>query len=108
MADLIVCTSCQPGTAATLIARLALALPQFRVGGTTCMSGCTRPGTIAFRGPGKASYLLGDIDPDGSITDIVTFARLYAETPGGWIDDARSLGTLRTAAIARIPVAPDR
>ena len=108
LADLIVCTSCQPGTAATLIARLALALPQFRVGGTTCMSGCTRTGTIAFRGPGKASYLFGDIDPDGSITDIVTFARLYAETPGGWIDDARSLGTLRTAAIARIPVAPDR
>ena len=108
LADLIVCTSCHPGKADGLIARLARALPQFRVGGTTCMSGCTRPGTIAFRGPGKASYLFGDIDPDGSITDIVTFARLYAEAQGGWIDDARSLGTLRTAAIARIPVAPDR
>ena len=108
LADLIVCTSCHPGKAEALIARLARALPQFRVGGTTCMSGCTRPGTIAFRAENKASYLFGDIDPDGPITDIVTFARLYAEAPGGWIDDARSLGTLRTRAIARIPVAPDR
>lgn len=107
MPDLIVCTSCHPDKAQALIARLAQALPHFTVGGTTCMSGCTRPGTIAFRGENKASYLFGDVDPDGPIADILIFARLYAMTPDGWIDDARSLGTLRTAAIARIPVAPN-
>lgn len=105
--DLIVCTSCHPDKAQALIARLAQALPHYTIGGTTCMSGCTRPGTIAFRDDNKASYLFGDIDPDGSITDIITFAQLYASTPDGWIDDARSLGALRTKAIARIPVAPD-
>lgn len=107
MADLLVCTSCHPGKAVAFIARLAQALPEFQVGGTTCMSGCIRPGTIAFRGTGKASYLFGDIDPDGPIADIVTFGRLYADIPDGWIEDARSLGNLRTRAIARIPVGPD-
>jgi predicted metal-binding protein len=70
--------------------------------GTDCMSGCTRPSTIAFRAPGKTAYLFGDLTAD-DLPDLLIFAALYAASPDGTLADARPLGTLRTKAIARIP-----
>lgn len=109
MHQLLVCASCH-GTerAQFLVNQLAMALPDFDIGTVACMSGCTRPGTIAFCASGKASYLFGDIDPDAAVTDIVVFAHAYQAAPKGWITDAREFGALRTGAIARIPVAPER
>ena len=109
MHHLMVCAACHGAEkAAALIARLAQALPEFTIGLVECMSGCTRPGALAFRADGKASYLFGDIDPDAGIGDIVAFAGAYHSAPDGWITDARRFGTLRHGAIARIPVAPER
>lgn len=109
MHHLMVCAACHGAEkAAALVERLAQALPEFSIGGVDCMSGCTRPGALAFRADGKASYLFGDIDPDGEIDDIVAFARAYHSMPDGWITDALRFGTLRHGAIARIPVAPER
>lgn len=108
MHHLMICASCHGAEqAAALIGRLAQALPDFSVGAAQCMSGCSRPGTLAFRADGKASYLFGDIDPAAAIDDIVVFARAYHAAPDGWITDALRFGTLRHGAIARIPVAPD-
>ena len=67
-----------------------------------CMSGCTRPSTLAFRAPGKTAYLFGDIT-DADLPDILTFARLYLDSADGNLADARPLGALREKAIARIP-----
>ncbi len=69
---------------------------------TDCMSGCTRPSTIAFRAADKMTYLFGDITA-ADLPDLITFARLYAMTPDGVLADARPLGALRMKAIARIP-----
>ena len=33
---------------------------------TDCMSGCTRPSTLAVRDAGKTAYLFGDLDRSGS------------------------------------------
>ena len=74
----------------------------FDISETDCMSGCTRPSTLAFRAPGKTAYLFGDITQD-DLPDLVTFARLYLAAADGNLDDARALGDLRLKAIARIP-----
>ncbi len=55
---LTICQSCPAGQ--TLNTDLA-DLPGYAVQGTDCMSGCTRPSTVAFRAPGKTAYLFGDL-----------------------------------------------
>lgn len=94
--QVIVCGTCAPD----LVDHLR---PDgFKVSQTDCMSGCTRPGTVAFRATGKVAYLFGDLSAD-DIADLTTFARVYAQSPDGTFADARVLGGLRLKAIARIP-----
>lgn len=99
------CTSCalgRSGFADRLATALVAAGVQADIGGVECMSGCTRPSTIAFRAAGKTAYLFGDVT-DADLPDLVTFARLYDAAPDGNLADARPLGALRQKAIARIP-----
>lgn len=99
------CTSCglgRSGFADTLGAALKQAGIRAEIGGVDCMSGCTRPSTIAFRAAGKTAYLFGDLT-EADLPDLVTFARLYDAAPDGTLADARPLGALRQKAIARIP-----
>lgn len=97
------CRSC-PGAGDGLAEALAEALAPLGIDlrRTECMSGCTRPVTLAFRAPGKTAYLFGEIGR-ADLDDIRAFARLYRASPDGTVADARPLGTLRTKAIARIP-----
>ncbi|NJM84184.1 MAG: DUF1636 domain-containing protein [Tabrizicola sp.] len=78
------------------------ALPEARVEGVDCMSGCTRDQTVAFRSAGKVAYLFGDLTED-DLPDLQRFAALYAASPDGRLADARVLGPLRLKAVARIP-----
>lgn len=97
-----VCASCalgREGFADTLREALAgLA----EVSTVDCMSGCTRASTVAFRDAGKTAYLFGDVMAD-DLSELVTFARLYAESADGTLADARAIGGLRMKAVARIP-----
>jgi predicted metal-binding protein len=79
-----------------------LALPGYEVKTTECMSGCTRPSTIAFRAPGKVAYLFGDIT-EADLPEILVFAQAYKASLDGSFPDARVFGNLRSKAIARIP-----
>jgi predicted metal-binding protein len=100
-----VCTSCptgREGFAERLAAELGAAGLPVRVQTVDCMSGCTRPSTLAFRAPGKTAYLFGEIT-EGDLADILTFARLYLAASDGNLADARAIGDLRLKAIARIP-----
>lgn len=98
--NIYVCTTCAPetGFAEVLQARL----PDLTVVPVDCMSGCTRPQTVAFRAPGKTAYLFGDITEEDS-HELANFATLYEKSSDGTFADARVLGDLRTKAIARIP-----
>ncbi len=101
----IVCRTCpagQAGLARHLRTALSAIGLDVAVEEIECMSGCTRPSTIAFRASGKTAYLFGDIT-DEDLPDLVTFLRLYGDTLDGNFADARPLGTLREKAIARIP-----
>lgn len=99
------CASCElgrAGFAATLDAALRKEGLAEEIGTVDCMSGCTRPSTIAFRAPGKTAYLFGDLTA-ADLADLVTFARAYAASEDGNLPDARLIGGLRFKAIARIP-----
>lgn len=79
-----------------------LDLPGFSLQTTECMSGCTRPSTLAFRAPGKTAYLFGQITAE-DLADLRIFAAAYLASPDGNFADARIFGGLRMKAIARIP-----
>mgnify|MGYP002628090880 CR=1 FL=1 len=100
-----ICQSCdlgQVGFAETLAKALSKAKIQAEVRRVDCMSGCTRPSTLAFRAPGKTAYLFGDLTAS-DLADLLAFAVAYHASPDGIFADARFLGGLRTKALARIP-----
>ncbi len=105
-------TDCKPGLdllrALNRTADLgrALGLPEdFGVSGTACLSGCSRPCTVAFVAEGKTSYLFGDIDPAENLEALVTFARLYRAREDGMTRFNERPDALRGKCLARIPSA---
>lgn len=103
----VVCTTCEgtdgEGFAAALREVLAAEGMAFAVQEHECMSNCARPQSMAFSAPGKATYLFGNIDPARDLADTMAFARLYAASSDGWIEDARPAGRLRHCLIGRVP-----
>ena len=106
---LFICSTCaeiggDPKGAALIedvAARLA-SLGDFEVRAQECLNVCTKPTALAFRATGKAAYLFAGVDlADGA--DVAAFARLYADAPDGWIEDARPAGRLRFCLVGRIP-----
>jgi predicted metal-binding protein len=95
-----VCSTCS--TDGAFVDVVKAGLPDCTVEGVECMSGCTRPQTVAFRQGGKVAYLFGDITGH-DMDDLRRFARLYQESKYGTFADARVLGDLRLKALARIP-----
>jgi predicted metal-binding protein len=104
-ATVTLCATCPAGRG-DLAARLAIAITAANlpagVTQTECLSGCTRPSALAVRAPGKTAYLFGEIS-EADLPDLLTFLRLYTESPDGTLADARPLGALRHKAMARIP-----
>ncbi|GAB4262562.1 MAG: hypothetical protein Kow0013_08240 [Pararhodobacter sp.] len=99
------CQSCALGAggfAVVLREALTDAGLEAEIASVDCMSGCTRPSTLAFRAPGKTAYLVGDLT-ESDLGDLVTFARAYAASGDGTFADARPFGALRFKMIARIP-----
>ena len=107
MHRIVVCSTCEgsdgKGFAATLRAALAERGMDFEVQTHDCLSNCARPLSVAFTAPAKATYLFGDIAPETDLADTLAFAGLYADTPDGWIEDARPAGRLRFCLIGRVP-----
>jgi predicted metal-binding protein len=96
------CATCHPDVTGFAQALGANLPAQAQVAFVDCMSGCTRPATVAFRESGKTAYLFGDLGPD-DLPELLNFARLYHASADGNFTDARVLGNLRTKAVARIP-----
>ena len=105
-----ICTTCaeldgDPKGAALIAdvsARLA-PLGDFEVRGQECLNACDKPTALAFRAEGKAAYLFAGVDAETDGADVEAFAKLYADAPDGWIEDARPAGKLRFCLIGRIP-----
>jgi len=103
--NITLCSSCQLGSTGfkdVLQAAITAAGLTAQVQLVECMSGCTRPSTLAFRDTGKTAYLFGDLT-EADLPGLLTFTAAYAASDDGRFADARPLGALRFKALARIP-----
>ena len=74
-----------------------------RLRGVNCMSNCRRPCTIALSGPGRFTYLFGDLDPTLHAGDVLSVAAAYAEAEGGFLPRPARPEILRAGILGRIP-----
>ncbi len=117
-----VCTACrraradlpdgydQPGLA--LAERLA---EQLKAKGSTipvlpveCLAVCKRPCTIALSADGKWTYLIGDLDTDTHLDEIVGAAEAYAASANGIVPWKERPQSFRKGVVARVPPLPAR
>ena len=111
MSTLFVCITCRreadppdavrPG--ARLYAALKAEASDLDVQPVECLSNCTRSCTVAVAAPGKWTYVVGHLDPERHVSDMVQFARLHRASPDGltvWRDRPAHV---RKNTIARVP-----
>ena len=109
--ELLVCVTCKregmdpdaPRPGAQLAQALADGLPDGVVlRETACLSNCTRGCTVALRGPGRWTYLYGNLAPDQAAV-VTEGAAKFAATPDGLVPWRERPEHFRKNCIARIP-----
>jgi predicted metal-binding protein len=73
------------------------------VAGVDCLAVCKRPCTIALSAADKWTYLIGDLDPDTQVDEIVAAARSFAASENGIIPWRERPASFRKGVIARVP-----
>ena len=68
-----------------------------------CLAVCKRPCTVALSGAGKWTYLIGDLDPDSHVDEIVLAARSFAASENGIVPWRERPLSFRKGVIARVP-----
>ena len=117
--ELLVCTTCRsapplpqaaaPDDTARAGARLLdllrrAELPQtVRLVPVECLSNCTRGCTVALRGPGRWTYVYGNLDPALHMDTLIDGAARFAAAPDGLVPWRERPDHLRKNCIARIP-----
>jgi predicted metal-binding protein len=100
----------EPRAGARLMAALADA-PELPAGvvvvGVECLSNCKRACTVALSGPGRWTYVVGDVTPEMA-AEIVEGARRYAATADGVVPWRERPEIFRKGVIARVPPLPER
>ena len=111
MSTLFVCITCRregdapagPRPGARLYARLKEQATDVAVVPVECLSNCQRACTAAVTAPGKWTYVVGHLDPEQHIDDMLVFARLHEASADGltvWRDRPDHV---RKNTIARVP-----
>ncbi|MET0530985.1 MAG: DUF1636 domain-containing protein [Microvirga sp.] len=77
--------------------------PAVRVEAVECLSVCKRPCTIAVSGPGRWTYIYGDLDAEVSADTIIEGLRLYAAASDGLVPWRERPEAFRKGVVARIP-----
>ncbi|MFV0474952.1 MAG: DUF1636 family protein [Pikeienuella sp.] len=112
--ELLICATCRrpeadpaeeirPG--ARLLAALeARGLPAgVRLRAVDCLSNCRRGCSIALRGPGRWTYVYGNLDERSHIDAILDGAARYHDAPDGLVPWRERPEHFRKNCIARIP-----
>jgi predicted metal-binding protein len=74
----------------------------FRIVEVECLSNCSRGCSAALTGPGRWSYIYGDLN-ETSVDDLLTGAARYAATSDGLVPWRERPTIFRKGVIARIP-----
>lgn len=119
---IFVCTACrraradlpagfdEPGKdlAEALRQRIALSGAATPVETVECLAVCNRPCTVAFAGDGKWTYLIGDLDAEHHIDEIVGAAVSFAASANGIVAWKDRPASFRKGVVARVPPLPAR
>ena len=73
-----------------------------------CLSNCNRSCTVAVSAPGKWTYVLGTLDPDLHVDDVLTFARAHRAHEAGLPAWRTRPEYIRKNTISRVPPLPSR
>lgn len=76
--------------------------PRFRIVEAECLSNCNRGCSVALTGPGRWSYIYGDLS-QASVGDLIAGASRYAATEDGLVPWRERPTIFRKGVIARIP-----
>jgi predicted metal-binding protein len=68
-----------------------------------CLAVCKRPSTLALTAKGKWTYLIGDLDPETHVEEIVAVAERYSASADGIVPWKERPPTFRKGVIARTP-----
>jgi predicted metal-binding protein len=68
-----------------------------------CLAVCKRPATIAFTATGKWTYVIGDLDADAHVDDLIAAAQSYAATENGIVPWKERPACLRKGVVSRTP-----
>jgi predicted metal-binding protein len=68
-----------------------------------CLSVCKRPCTIALSGPGKWTYVVGDLEIAANADDVIEAARKFAATHDGLVAWRERPKSFRKGVISRVP-----
>ncbi len=64
---------------------------------------CKRPCTIALAAPAKWTYVVGDLNREAHLEDIVAAARRYAASPAGIVPWRERPLSFRRGVVSRTP-----
>ena len=102
MSTLFVCVTCRAG-GERFFSSLSRASHDLEIAAVQCLSNCERGCSAAVAAPGKWTYVIGNLDPDRHVDDILRFARSHAAAADGvpvWRERPEHV---RKNTIARIP-----
>ena len=104
----LVCVTCksddgQVGAALYDALRDRLAGEAIALEPVECLSVCKRPCTVALAGPGKWTYVVGDLSREAHVEDIVAAARRYAAAPDGLVPWRERPLPFRKGIVSRTP-----
>jgi predicted metal-binding protein len=71
-----------------------------------CLAVCKRPCTVAFAAEGKWTYIVGDLDENAHIGDVVSAALSYAASENGIVPWKERPPAFRRGVVARVPPLP--
>jgi predicted metal-binding protein len=111
VSTLFVCVTCrregdapaEPRPGARLYARLKERATGIEVVPVECLSNCQRACTAAVAAPGKWTYVVGQLDPDQHIDDMLGFVRLHQASADGLTAWRERPAHVRKNTIARVP-----
>jgi len=111
VSTLFVCVTCRregdppavPRPGARLHAVLKARAPELDVVAVECLSNCTRACSAAVAAPGKWTYVIGDLDPERNVDDMLAFTRAHTEAADGLTPWRERPVHVRQHTIARVP-----
>jgi len=68
-----------------------------------CLSVCKRPCTVALSGPGKWTYVVGDLEVEANAGDVIDAALKFAATSDGLVPWRERPKSFRSGVVSRVP-----